>query len=1273
MKRITVVLLLFVIIFVSCPFLNAQDFTVLKWGDSSVFTIEKDSTEHPFNFKDAVFHEDDILPHYVKVFKMERGGDASDYEVKLEYPEYERIPVWQKEAVNDLGIVLPPVADLRKTVGMASGISFLSVDFVPMVFRNGDYYRIKSFRLTLKRKPKILAAKAALADKNDFYTDNSVLSSGKWVKIAVRSSGIYSLSHSKLASMGFTDPARVAVYGYGGNMLYEDFREFYCDDLPEVPLIRTSNSLLFYAEGTVRTDYSKGKFSPVTNYSSDYGYYFLTEKDSPSSFEEAPSVSGETDLTVTQDYVLLKSDEKFAWANFGNRLYDSYDFRYGNRKDYSLSLPGIVTSQDVNIEVAFAAGYTTNSNFLKLYAGGKEIARSSSLHSTESSQYAKARRGVVTAEYTVPEGNSSLTLTLEHQNSGSISGRLDYILVNYTRKLEMSSQSLVFYNTGDLGNVTYRISNASSSTVVLDVTKPGQYRRMKVSLDGNVASFSDNVTEYRKYIAFNTNAGFSEGYTVIGEVGNQNLHGLKEYDMVIIVPSNNKLYAQAERLAEEHRVRDGLNVVTVNAANVYNEFSSGTPDPTAYRRLMKMLYDTSVERKPKYLLLFGDCAYDNRLRTSVWSNFSTGDLLLCYMPGESEVETKTFLGDDYFGFLDDEEGADVIYGKNVVDIGIGRLPVLTESEAAAVVDKLIRYMDNKDVGNWKNMICVTADDNLDAGGTIHMKQGDNIAKYIESLNQGYMVERLFLDMYKRENTSTGYFYPAVNRKLLELFDSGMLLVTYIGHSNPDFWSSKKILTSNDIVKMKSERIPLWITASCEFTRMDDVTRSSGELAVLNASGGAVGIFSATRVVYISYNDEINKTFTKYLFNRNDEGEHYTLGEVVMKTKQECSLRIPDANHLNYVFLGDPALRLAYPDNNKLVVDSINGKAVGEDIYINAGSISEVVGHAVDRSGNELADFTGKLEITVKDSKRLMTSLNNANIYYDDVPDTVQFFVRTNNLYLGSDSVKDGKFRFEFPVPLDMSYSNQSGLINLYASSNGLEANAGFEDFKVGGADGDIENDGKGPVISAYLNSVDNLTTQVNSSPVLYVMLSDINGINISGAGVGHDIVAEIDNDPNYFYTLNNYYSPVDPYSGNIAYKFNNLPAGKHTMVIRAWDALNNSSTETINFEVVEGLKPTFFDVSCISPAKEKTTFFVSHDMPDSDVKIILEIFDYSGSAVVRKEFEDLSPSAVYSFDWDLCTAAGAPLDSGVYLYRISMAVEGGEYNSQTKKIVVIRQ
>ena len=78
------------------------------------------------------------------------------------------------------------------------------------------------------------------------YAKNSVLSNGTWVKIAIEKDGIYKLTNSELKKMGFDDPSKVAVYGYGGWPLEEDFSKPYVDDLPAVPVLRKDDYLLFY-------------------------------------------------------------------------------------------------------------------------------------------------------------------------------------------------------------------------------------------------------------------------------------------------------------------------------------------------------------------------------------------------------------------------------------------------------------------------------------------------------------------------------------------------------------------------------------------------------------------------------------------------------------------------------------------------------------------------------------------------------------------------------------------------------------------------------------------------------------------------------------------------------------------------------------------------------------------------------------------------------------------------------------------------------------------
>ena len=89
-----------------------------------------------------------------------------------------------------------------------------------------------------------------------------------------------------------------------------------------------------------------------------------------------------------------------------------------------------------------------------------------------------------------------------------------------------------------------------------------------------------------RYVAFDVTHSFPEP-TYVGEIENQDLHATDSLDMVIIIPANGKLQAEAQRLADAHAQYDGLRVGVFRADQIYNEFSSATPDATAYWRFTK--------------------------------------------------------------------------------------------------------------------------------------------------------------------------------------------------------------------------------------------------------------------------------------------------------------------------------------------------------------------------------------------------------------------------------------------------------------------------------------------------------------------------------------------------------------------------------------------------------------------------------------------------------------------------------------------------------------
>ena len=262
--------------------------------------------------------------------------------------------------------------------------------------------------------------------------------------------------------------------------------------------------------------------------------------------------------------------------------------------------------------------------------------------------------------------------------------------------------------------------------------------------------------------------------------------------------------------------------------------------------------------------------------------------------------------------------------------------------------------------------------------------------------------------------------------------------------------------------------------------------------------------------------------------------------------------------------------------------------------------------------------------------------------------------------------------------MDINYSGESGLLNVYAINNAkdVEAQGTTDAFLLGGTEESLRNDSLGPTIALYLNTPSFVPgDQVNETPLLVATLEDADGINAVGNAIGHDLVAVIDGEASLTYKLNNYYTSAfgDYTRGTLAYSLPPLAAGKHTLMLRAWDLMNNSSTAIVDFEVVEGLTPSLTDVMVTdSPARTETSFVITHDRPESVVTFRLEVFDFSGRMLWQKEETTATSSNTYTTSWNLCNSAGTPLQDGVYLYRVTATSTSGSSTSQSRKLVVKR-
>ncbi len=815
--------------------------------------------------------------------------------------------------------------------------------------------------------------------------------------------------------------------------------------------------------------------------------------------------------------------------------------------------------------------------------------------------------------------------------------------------------SLGSYDKGNAATRVYRVDSLTATdTVTIRCTQGGPVRLDYASMTYDAPAPAPSLA-----------AQFSTPQYLY-HITNQDHHADGAADMVIIIPTSQKLLTQAKRLAAFHEQHDSLRVRIIPADELFNEYASGTPDANAYRRYLKMLYDRAETDAdmPRYLLLFGDCVWDNRMLTTDCSSLSPDDYLLCFESENSFSEINCYIDDGFFCLLDDGEGISP-KRSDKLDMAVGRFPVTTEEDAKAMVDKTIAYVQNQNAGAWQNTLVFMGDD---GNSNLHMRDVNDAAEDIASRHPGYQVKKVMWDAYNGVSTSTGNTYPEITTLLKQQQQNGALVFDYAGHGRADQISHEKVLTLTDFEAFSNTNLPLWITASCDILPFDGTEPTIGETAVTSSKGGAVAFFGTTRTVYSNYNKSINMAFLRYVLSLSG-GKPMAIGEAqrLAKNQMITSRQDTTVNKLQYSLLGDPAISLHLPTLD-VVIDSINGRAPSSanPVTLKAGSVARVVGHVEDNS------FNGVMTALVRDSRQQVTCRMNSSA---ETSTAFTYYDRTNTLFTGSDSVRNGAFAFSFVVPKDINYSNDRGLINIHAVSNDktIVAHGSEDNFLVGGSDDSVV-DSLGPKIYCYLNTPQfENGGDVNTTPYFVAQLSDDDGINAAGTGIGHDLLLVVDGNASMTYKLNDYFAyDFGTYqSGTVSYTLPALEPGRHSLLFRAWDVLNNASTATLDFNVVKGLKPTLYSIDVSkNPATTSTTFIISHNLGGANLNVSIDVFDTSGRLLWTHTESGEAAGGTYTVDWDLCQDGGGHLQTGVYLYRARVSSDGSSEVSKAKKLVV---
>lgn len=1237
----------------------------LEWKPNEKVFLDTVESFTRMNFVDATYNLENNLPHKVVRVFIENNNIQS---AKINDIVVEDIPVEKLIDIKDLAFI---GSDFKLKIenSCVRKQRYAYVDVLPLRknSKTGKIQRLISYSVNFETQP------YSEARVERVYADESKMSSGEWYKIRVSKTGVYELSYSIVQSMGFDSPEDVGVFGYGGMVSKLNSTERY-DDLPERPVLLQDNNsngvfdsgdaLIVYLEGPNSFDYSSDHFQHNIHNYSDYSYYFLSDQSESRRILTKDGDANPNVFTSSYDYYMSLEKDSINLIGSGRTLYWRH-FDYYLSYNFNFDIPDVISSETGFIFTHLAARSSVNSRFKNTINGVSYY-----------SKYIKNVGGASTDAYAI---DSFDTINTSFSNSNilnvkylpPVSGSeawLDYIIVNARANLRLSSNYLLFRNGQSIGdgNITqYTLSNTNSSTQIWDVTDPANIFEINPDeQSGSSLKFTAASDNLREFVAVNPNSSFPspeiDGSELLGFVDNQNLHASSQVDYIIVSHPDFEEYA--EQLASMHESVDGLTSLVVTPQEIYNEFSSGTPDVSAIRDFVKMFYDraNSESQMPKYLLLFGDASYDNKTIGSSNTNY-----ILSYQSVGSLNPTASFVSDDFFVLLDEDEGT--VNGREGLDVGVGRIPVKSQSEAEAVLAKIFSYYSPKSFGAWRNIICFVGDDAEDT--TTHEIQTNNMGDTVMKNQPVYNVDKIFLDAYNQISTVQGDRYPEVNQEIDERVGNGALIINYTGHGNEKTLAHEAVVTLSQINNWdNSDRLPVFVTATCEFSRFDDFElTSAGEQILLNPDGGGVALFTTSRMVYSGENAKLNTEFYRQLFNEN-ETEPYALGEVIMHAKNIAST---NPNKRNFSLLGDPALHLAIP-NYLVETDSINNQFV--EVYqdtIHAANLVRVTGHIADMGGSIKDDFNGVIYPTVYDKVMDYITLGN-----DDNP-AMPFKERNNVLYSGKSSVENGYFEFEFIVPVDIAYFFDNGKISYYAQSDTKDAHGYFDDFCIGGSSEDLLTDNEGPVVELFMNNdafIDGGITDEN--PLMLATVSDESGINTVGNGIGHDIIAILDDNTIDAIVLNDFYeSDLDSYqSGVVNYPFSDLETGMHTLRIKVWDVFNNSSEDEINFIVANSSELVIDQLyNYPNPMVDYTYFTFTHNHDNEELDIEIKIFNMNGQLIkVLNEAVFSTGYSIVPIRWSADKDTGGKVEPGMYVYRVEVASSNGDVVNKFEKLVVVK-
>lgn len=1084
------------------------------------------------------------------------------------------------------------------------------------------------------------------------------LASGKWARVSVTQAGMHFISDNTLRAMGFADPSHVTAVGAGGPMLSEDLPDpAQCRPLVPSPTLRTEEGICFFARPLVSwlpdgDDWLMTRRHTINPYS-EKAFCLLTDS-SPSEPEipaaDLTDTSGLPEIT-TFTQTLLHEQDITRPSQTGRTLLGE-DFRGHPVRTFSFRLAG--NTGDARVRVAFGSKVTNGSASLMVKANGTQLPSTTDDRIPAVATAETFLVHTLTSKRVHAPGDK-LDLEIAFTYSGALAtAALDFIEVEYERKLEMSGGQIVF--TTDAREPSQAVvEGASPNTVVWETTSPACIRPVATELQGTSLRFAV-APGFREFVAFDPSAVTLQPEHE-GRVDNSTLLQGGVADLLIVSPE--KFLPAALQLAQLHTETDRLEVRVATPGEIYCHFSSGTPDVSALRHLLA--YWRHTAGKVPAVLILGRASNDPK--GTARPSADIGAEVPVWQSADGLSASTSFSTDDFTAMLDP---GPFNPSSARIHTPVGRWPVTSLAEAEAAVTKLRGQLANAHPGPWRNHVLLVADDGDNAA---HLMQAEALAEALAESEHGRHldVSRLYLDTFPLTMTPTGPAYPQATARLKEEWRQGKALVTYIGHANAREWGHEKLLRQTDLDDLATPRMPFLYAATCDFLAWDLDERSGAEKLWLNPKGGITGALCPSRKVFISLNGPLNNAFAPSLFAAVDSGQRLTVGEAAVNAKNADR----GTNRLRYALLADPVTRLPWPRFN-VALDSLGNSCPSDDDppVIPALAAVEAAGRITDTRGETASGFNGTATLTFYDAETPVQSLGNGSD-----GKAVSFNDRGKPLFHATARVANGVWRTLLKIPADLSQNYGNARMVAYAADSlGNEAHGSSCGFILHGTGPTASGDTEGPEIKDFwLNSPLFSDGAVTGPSVLVnARIEDPSGIDMSAATTGKGLTLTLDGsltvDAGNFLTP----EPGGFTAAHLSHRLDNVAAGRHTLTLRTHDNAGNASETTLAFNVDAAWQPGIAHVAALTaPGDSQAVFLVETDGIDGGATCRIELFSLPGLhvATLTGNGQQRIPGT-FSIEWNLRDRASRRVPPGIYPFRAVVTDSEGRQFSKSSKAFI---